>query len=113
MVLRTLSLFFATGPVKIKSKRFLGADKKHLKLFVYGCSKKLEKQSRLVEAVLWGKAQDFEFKEGDEIEIAFVPRINDFRGEKAVQLDIKDWKRVGQGPEEVFARIRGLAAVSS
>ena len=97
---------FATGPLKIKAKRFLGAEKKHLKLFLQGCNKDQKNEAKIVEAVLWSKAQEFNLEEGDELELAFVPKINDFRGEKSIQLDIRDWKNPGNAPAEIFSRIR-------
>jgi single-stranded-DNA-specific exonuclease len=95
---------FVIGPLLIARTKSLGKDGKHLKLFVQEPN-----NNRLVEAVIWNRAEEFldEFGVGDSLVFAFSPRINDFMSMKSIQLDIKDWHK----PEDLdmdifFARFR-------
>ena len=111
---------FATGPLRIKGTRILGKDKKHLKLFLQDAKSETGQspaflkniKNKTVEAVIWNRAQDF-FEDFHKLEndlyIAYTPKINDFRDEKFIQLDIKDWKSGEEINPEIFTRTRKLA----
>ena len=111
---------FATGPLRIKGTRILGKDKKHLKLFLEDAKSETGQspaflkniKNKTVEAVIWNRAQDF-FEDFHKLEndlyIAYTPKINDFRDEKFIQLDIKDWKSGEEINPEIFTRTRKLA----
>jgi single-stranded-DNA-specific exonuclease len=79
---------FVIGPLRIVRTKNLGKDGKHLKLFVQE-----DGDNKLVEAVIWNRAEEFldSYGIGDELVFAFQPRINEFMSMKSIQLDIKDW----------------------
>jgi hypothetical protein len=94
---------FISGPLKIEATRMLGKDGKHIKLFLSeGDSRKK------YEAVLWNRAEELsqEFQAGSAITIAYTPRINEFMGDKIMQLDIKDWKHPSDVADEFFERFK-------
>jgi hypothetical protein len=41
--------------------------------------------------------------------IAYTPKINDFMNEKAIQLEIKDWKAAESVEPEVVERVSPLS----
>lgn len=102
---------FVSGSLIVKSMRTLGKDAKHLKLYL---CEKLEGEnlktiaSRPVEAVIWNRAEEFLKQYSSinqpEITIVYTPKINDFRGEKSIQLDIKDWDDPKNVDPSFFAR---------
>ena len=96
---------FVSGPLKIVSQRYLGKEKKHLKLLV----KAVHKGLKTYEAVIWNKAEEF-MRDFSKLEsslyLAYTPKINEFMNEKFIQLDVKDWK-VGKDIEvDVIERLR-------
>lgn len=106
---------FATGPLKVTKITLLGKNLedheiKHLKLQLE------DGQGNTVEAVLWNKAQDFlqdinmnpNLK--NNLSIAFTPQINEFRGRRSIQLDIKDYKETEQVDEKILARVKQVEA---
>ncbi|NQY79909.1 MAG: single-stranded-DNA-specific exonuclease RecJ [Candidatus Caenarcaniphilales bacterium] len=108
---------FATGPLKIKGTRILGKEKKHLKLYLEDTNNEAGRspaflkniKNKTVEAVIWNRAQDFfaDFhKLENDLYIAYTPKINDFRDEKFIQLDIKDWKSGSEINPEIFTRTK-------
>ena len=111
---------FATGPLKIKGTKVLGKEKKHLKLYLEDAKNEAGRspaflkniKNKTVEAVIWNRAQDF-FQDFHKLEndlyIAYTPKINDFRDEKFIQLDIKDWKSGSEINPEIFTRTKKLA----
>ena len=99
---------FASGPLKIKSFRLLGKEKKHIKLYLEDPQSKTKK---LYEAILWSKAEEFladyhSHHLENDLYIAYATKINDFNGEKLVQLDIKDWKSSKTVDESIFSRLK-------
>jgi hypothetical protein len=107
----------------------MGKERKHLKLFLSPIETKSENHkpsqigilrkpnganfNRTYEAVLWNRAEEF-FIDLPRLEnnlyIAYTPKINDFMNEKAIQLEIKDWKAAESVEPEVVERITSLQA---
>ena len=96
---------FISGPLKIEATRMLGKDGKHIKLFLSE-----ENSRKKYEAVIWNRAEELsqEFQAGSAITIAYTPRINEFMGDKIMQLDIKDWKHPSDVGDEFFERFNVL-----
>ena len=63
--------------------RRIGKDRRHVKLIVTDGSKKLE--------ALWWNAGDRALPEG-RFDLAFRPKINEFRGNRSAQLNVLDWR---------------------
>lgn len=96
---------FISGPLNIEATRILGKDGKHLKLFLSE-----ENSRKKYEAVLWNRAQEFkETHTQSDITIVYSPRINEFMGDKIMQLDIKDWKDPREVGAEFFERFQTQA----
>jgi hypothetical protein len=145
---------FVSGPLKIKSYKLMGKERKHLKLFLspintkYETSKPIRQggtaaeraSSRLrrtndrsvlrvhedheddenagigvrqqCQAVLWNRAEEFLLdlpRLENNLYIAYTPKINDFMNEKAIQLEIKDWKAAECVEPEVVERVSPLS----
>jgi single-stranded-DNA-specific exonuclease len=95
---------FVIGPLEIKRIKALGQEQKHLKLFLAQAS-----ESRLFEAVIWNRAQEFleKYKIGDQLVFVFQAKINDFMQMRSFQLDIKDWNsEENLDMDTLFARFR-------
>lgn len=94
---------FISGPLQVSAMRTLGQEGKHIKLYL-----KEKADSKPTEAVIWNRAQEFLETYGSkinpEITIVYTPKINDFRGERFIQLDIRDWKDPQNVEPEFFAR---------
>jgi single-stranded-DNA-specific exonuclease len=106
---------FVSGPLLIERMKFIGQDEKHLKLFV---TEEINgNKTRSIEAVIWNRAQEFvaEFAIGLKHKICFVytPKLNEYMGEISIQLDIRDWKRPEETPQELFARFNQHLQFSS
>jgi single-stranded-DNA-specific exonuclease len=103
---------FVSGPLKIKSYKLMGKERKHLKLFVSPINTKYETRKPAYEAVLWNRAEEF-FIDLPRLEnnlyIAYTPKIKDFMNEKAIQLEIKDWKAAENVEPEVVERVSPLS----
>lgn len=100
---------FISGPLKIEAKRDLGKDGKHLKLFLSE-----EGNKKKYEAVLWNRAQEFtQTYQKNTITIVYSPRINEFMGDKIMQLDIKDWKDPSDVGEEFFVRFKDRGEIKA
>lgn len=99
---------FISGPLKIEAIRMLGKDGKHIKLFL--SEESHNQQNKKYEAVLWNRAEELsqEFQAGSAITIAYTPHINEFMGDKIMQLDIKDWKHPSDIGDEFFERFNVL-----
>lgn len=68
---------------EIESIISIGGDR-HLKL-------KISKGGQILESVCFGVSlKEFAFKEHDKIDIAFEPIVNEFRGNRSVQLIMRD-----------------------
>jgi hypothetical protein len=62
--------------------------------------------------VLWNRAEEFisdMLRLENNLYIAYTPKINDFMNEKAIQLEIKDWKAAESVEPEVVERINPLS----
>lgn len=97
---------FIVGDLSVVGHRMLGASGKHIKLFLKDAA-----SQRPYEAVIWNRAEEFLERYGSElspkITIVFNPKINSYRGEEFLQLDIKDWKDPAEVSSEFFARFQG------
>ena len=61
----------------------VGREKHHIKLTV-------KKDGENYDCIFFGhELNDFRFKEGDVLDVAFTPQINEFRGDVSVQLQIQ------------------------
>jgi single-stranded-DNA-specific exonuclease len=119
---------FVSGPLKIKSYKLMGKERKHLKLFLSPIETKSENHkpsqigilrkpnganfNRTYEAVLWNRAEEFILdlpRLENNLYIAYTPKINDFMNEKAIQLEIKDWKAAESVEPDVVERVSPLS----
>ena len=76
------SPIFALNSLKVKQKRLMGTDNSHLRLI-------LEKDGHEFTAVRWGQG-DTPLENGDEVDIAFHPQINEYNGISSIQLVTDD-----------------------
>ena len=76
------SPIFALKNLKIKEKRLMGDNKNHLRLKCIGGSTELT-------CIRW-KDGDISLVQGDPLDIAFHPQINEFNGNTSVQLILDD-----------------------
>ena len=76
------SPIFAIKNLKIKEKRLMGENKDHLRLTV-------QTQSCEFNCIRWSMG-DVSLVCGDEMDIAFHPQINEYKGNVSVQLIIDD-----------------------
>ena len=73
---------FAIYNLKISAKKIIGSENNHLRLEVTDGTHE-------AVALWWGNAQTA-LEKGDIIDVAFKPQINEFNGNKTVQLMIED-----------------------
>ena len=101
---------FASGPLTVKHMKALGNEGKHLKLYLEDPNSK-----KIIEALLWNRAEDFMDEYGSQVKpsvcFAYQIKINDFQGERSMQLDIRDWQKPELVPDEIFARFKQKAKV--
>lgn len=76
------SPIFALKNLKIKEKRLMGDNKNHLRLKCIGGSTELT-------CIRW-KDGDISLVQGDPLDIAFHPQINEYNGNTSVQLILDD-----------------------
>lgn len=76
------SPIFAIKNLKIKEKRLMGDNKNHLRLRCIGGSTELT-------CIRW-KDGDISLVQGDPLDIAFHPQINEYNGNTSVQLILDD-----------------------
>lgn len=76
------SPIFVLKNLKIKEKRLMGDNKNHLRLKCIGGSSELT-------CIRW-KDGDISLVQGDPLDIAFHPQINEFNGNTSVQLILDD-----------------------
>lgn len=76
------SPIFALKNLKIKEKRLMGDNKNHLRLKCIGGSSELT-------CIRW-KDGDISLVQGDSLDIAFHPQINEYNGNTSVQLILDD-----------------------
>jgi len=80
---------------RIDSITPIGGDR-HLKC-------KIQKGAQAFECIFFGTSgKSFHFKQGNYIDVAFEPIVNDFRGVRSVQLIVRDARR--QVPQRRFGR---------
>lgn len=73
---------FAVKNITLKQKKLMGPAKEHLKLIV-------ETNRGTLDCIWWSKG-DLPLIQGDKMDIAFAPQINEFNGITSVQLILKD-----------------------
>ena len=73
---------FAMNNMKISEKRIMGSDKSHLRLTVSNGAQE--------HTAIWWKMSHAPLSNGDMLDIAFHPQINEFNGNTSVQLIIDD-----------------------
>lgn len=73
---------FAMRNLKLKEKKLMGENKNHLRLTV-------QKDGSEFNGIWWQKG-DISLVNGDTLDVAFHPQINEFRGNTSVQLIIDD-----------------------
>lgn len=76
------SPIFAMKDLKIKEKKLMGENKNHLRLTV-------QKGTSEFNCIWWQKG-DISLVNGDTLDAAFHPQINEFRGNTSVQLIVDD-----------------------
>ena len=67
----------------------MGAEKKHLKLWITD-------GTTTHEAVWWGAGN--QSLPTDRFDLAFTPQINDYNGRRIVQLKVLDWRPTLESP---------------
>ena len=73
---------FAMNNMKISEKRIMGSDKSHLRLTVTNGAIEL--------TAIWWKMSSAPLSNGDTLDLAFHPQINEYNGNISVQLIIDD-----------------------
>jgi len=76
---------FSMSNLTLTQKKTMGAKKNHLKLFL------ADEQGSILEAVWW-KKESIHIEEGEKVNIAFTPAINNYMDKTTIQLIIKDLK---------------------
>ena len=76
------SPIFIMKNLQIKQKKLMGANKDHLKLTV-------QSGDNIFDCIRWSQG-DIALANGDYIDIAFSPQINEFNGNINIQLILKD-----------------------
>lgn len=73
---------FVVNNLVLKQKKLMGSTKDHLKLTC-------ETNNGTIDCVWWSRG-DIPLIQGDRLDIAFAPQINEFNGVTSVQLILKD-----------------------
>jgi single-stranded-DNA-specific exonuclease len=73
---------FCVKDLKIINKRLMGNDNSHLRLTVSSNANEY--------TAIWWKKGDVGLSNGDSVDIAFCPQINEFNNERNIQLIIED-----------------------
>ncbi len=73
---------FVMNNLQIKQKKLMGANKDHLKLTV-------QSGEKVFDCIRWSQG-DVALANGDYLDIAFSPQINEFNGNISIQLILKD-----------------------
>jgi single-stranded-DNA-specific exonuclease len=73
---------FCIKDLKITNKRLMGNDNSHLRLTVSSNANEY--------TAIWWKKGDVGLSNGDSVDIAFCPQINEFNNERNIQLIIED-----------------------
>ena len=77
--------FFARNVTHQRPLQRIGAEKKHVKLWVT--------DGTTTREGVWWNAGDLSLPVG-RFDLAFAPQINEFNGSTAVQLKVLDWRPV-------------------
>ena len=80
--------FFSTNIRHQRPLQRVGADKQHVKMWVTN--------GRVTHEALWWGAGNEQLPVG-QYDLAFIPQLNDYNGNKSVQLKVLDW-RPSQAP---------------
>lgn len=84
-------------PVTLGEMNRVGQDGKHMRL-------SFQSGQRRIPGIFFSCPQEgWTFREGDRVEVAFTPQINEFRGHRSVQLVVQD-VRPDQTGIELYAR---------
>ncbi len=78
---------FAIPDLTLRSYSLLGQKKNHLKLMF------TDNRDRVLEAVWWNK-NELDISISEQVDVAFVPSINNYMDKQRIQLVIKDIRRV-------------------
>ncbi len=107
------SPLFVAGPLKIRSWRLLGSERKHIKLFLSQESTigsvKIPVNNKIYTALLWQKAEEFlQFvaDSNQEFIALFTIRVSEYQGERSLELELKDWKATRDIDPRLFARFK-------
>ena len=79
---------FVTKGLKVEGLKVIGKDGKHLKLNL-----KPNDSSFWIDAIAFGMGELNQIKIGDEIKVAYTLDLNEWNGNKKLQLKIKDIKK--------------------
>jgi single-stranded-DNA-specific exonuclease len=84
---------FLISNLRVENVRTVGNGNKHLKIFV-----RHEKMIKSFEAIGFGMGQMIEqIKYGDKVEVVCEINLNEFNGERKLELRLVDLKKVGDG----------------
>lgn len=75
---------FVTLGLRVRTKKTMGKESQHLKLFVTDGNQK-------IEAIWWNKGDQYNFI-SETVDLFYSIEVNEFNGEKNLQLIIKDLK---------------------
>jgi len=76
---------FLAEQVEIADMKFVGVDKKHLKV-------KVVDGQVLIDGIIFGTSGEVDFKIGDKVDIAYAMSMNEWNGNRKLELKIKDIK---------------------
>ena len=79
---------FITKNLRVEALKIIGKDGKHLKL-----SLKPKDSSFWIDAIAFGMGELNAIEIGDEIEVAYTLDLNEWNGNKKLQLKVKDIKK--------------------
>jgi single-stranded-DNA-specific exonuclease len=85
---------FASDEVEIVGLKSIGKDGQHLKLTLLSVIARGDVKT--FEALIWNYDKSHPFEIGENIKIAYTPKINSFNGNTSIQLEVKDCERVEQ-----------------
>jgi single-stranded-DNA-specific exonuclease len=76
--------FIARGLTQSRPLQRMGSEKQHVKLWVTD-------GMMAVQAVWWGAGNEASLPVG-KFDLAFVPQVNEYNGQRSVQLKVLDWR---------------------
>lgn len=83
------SPIFSMSDLALKQFKTMGSNNNHLKIFFS------DNSNTLFEGVWWGK-DNLKLELLDEVSVAFSPKVNNFRGNVSIQMEMKDIKKTNQ-----------------